>query len=243
MSEENLFANATPPQGETPPTSGQTPPPVQDPTPPPAPPAYTAELGAILNPDGTQKYRDVPTALDALRHSQEYIKKLQDEKAEAETKATTMAELMEALKKEAPPAVPPVPQNLPPALTAGDVETILLQHEQKKIAAQNAKVVTDAFQRLYGEKASEVFYAKAQELGMAPAAINQLAANSPQAVLTMLQANQKATPPVPHSSVNNLGTPPAPPKAIGSVMGFVSTNQLTGAFRDMSKQIYAKHNQ
>ena len=60
--------------------------------------AYADLLGSIKNERGEPKYKDVQTALEALRHSQEFIPQLKSEKEKTEQQLAALSAEVERLK-------------------------------------------------------------------------------------------------------------------------------------------------
>lgn len=188
----------------------------------------TTMLASIKNPQGEQKYKTVKDALNALGHSQNFIPELQHKVAESEAKlnaAAAQLQELEALKSTVAqlterltiPAEKPSAHGMSESDIAGIVERQLAQKQAQASAASNTKLVIDAVKQKFGDKAGEVFYGKAQELGMSQEQINALAASSPQAVLTMLgisagAAHKQAINPPP-GYVNTTGFSGTPPKS------------------------------
>lgn len=233
---ENIF-DAPVEAPEVPPTS---------PTPPATtPPAddFGSLLGAIVNEEGVPKYKDVPTALDALKHSQEYIKTLKAQLEEATNKASeaaSLADVIAALKDDKPvaPAAPVAPQGL----TQEDVLRLLEQKEAAKIAKGNISVVAVKMKEKFGDKAEAAFYGRGKELGLSAEQLNGLAASSPNAVFTMfgLSAEASAAPPTPNG-VNTTGTPPTTPAPRTPVMGYKSDKDVLGYWKTLNEEIVNKY--
>ena len=156
-------------------------------------------LKAIVNEQGAQKYQSVEDAIKALAASQDHIKRIEQENAqlrEATTKNKTMEELLEALKPkvEQAPAAPSQPSQ---EVNLNDVvNRILSERERDQIKHQNISFLTGKLKEVYGEdKASEVFYSKAEAQGFSRESINKLAADNPKAVLKLLDITDKTPTP------------------------------------------------
>lgn len=242
MPNENIFAGGDPtPNPVAAPAATVTP----DAT-PAADPAVVL-LSTIKGDDGQQKYKDVPTALSALQHSQEYIKQLKQQLEEASQKASqavTMEQVLAAINKPADAPTPPSnPSQTPAGLTAEDVLKLLKAEEQKKVTQANAAKVAQKFKEVHGEKAEEVFYARAAEMGLTRDAINSLAATSPEAVFSMfgLKGGQAPAPATP-SGINTSGmqVPGAAPRA--PVMGFKTDSELLDYWKKLKAEVNASLN-
>lgn len=185
-------------------------------------------LGAIRNERGEQKYRTVQDALNALKHSQEYIPELsqkltqqeQELKAarEAAAKVAELERVVQALTQEKPQPDTPSQQGLTEDQVAELVTRTLSKRQQEELAKKNISSVAETVKQVFGEKAEEVFYSKAQEMGMSKEQFNMLAATTPKAVLKLLgiEDQQKVSSFSPTTtSVNSAGFEPNKQTYIG----------------------------
>lgn len=216
--QDNLFnqsAQETPAQGDAP-NQPNTP---SDPN--------ASLLGMITNPDGTQKYADVPTALQALQHSQTHIKDLtQDTKAkeqEMEQLKAEVARLREATKsideitanKQAQQETQVTPQNSGTVDIDAVVSQKIEQMKQADAQTANINLVDSTLREMYGDKAGEVLKAKAAEIGMSVQQLGQLAAQSPKAALAYFPSGSGAPAAPSTSSVNiPMGAPNKEPQKL-----------------------------
>ena len=178
-------------------------------------------LGSIKNERGEVKYKDVESALIGLKNAQEFIPTLQKSVAERDAelaalraKADRAAELervIESLtsgKSGEPPPASSSPQKTDidiPAL----IEATLAKRDKQQVATTNVNSVISTVKCAFGDKAEEVFYNKAKEIGMSVAEFNALAASSPKAVLTMLGISEgKSSFGTTPTSVNSSGFVP-----------------------------------
>ena len=183
----NIFGEATPPANEP----AQAPAQEQNNQAQGSP--FDDLLKGIVNERGEQKYRSVEDALKGAAHAQTYIREQTNSMKEREARenqlAAELAELRESVKKFAQPnqaqEAPPPPKGLSEDEIGQMLERQLTLREQQRIAADNQQKVVAAMKQAFGERAQDAFYSKAKELGLDEAAINSLAARSPQAVLTM----------------------------------------------------------
>lgn len=230
--ETSLFQEPTQAPQATPAT------PAVEPTVDPA----VALLSTIKGEDGTQKYKDIPTALGALQHSQEYIKQLKQQLEEATQKASQAVTMEQVLAELKAPATPPTAsQGLSPqpGLTATDVVKILQAQEAEKAAKANALKVAAKFKEVHGEKAEEVFYTKAAEMGLSRDAVNNLASTSPEAVFSMFGVKGEAAPAIaPPSGINTAGMQTIAPAPRETVMGFKSDKDLVGYWAKVKAEVY-----
>lgn len=238
MPNENIFGDGDP----TPTNAPQTPEGQPVVTPPTVDP-FTPILEGIKGDDGQPKYRDVPTALNALQHSQEYIKQLKQQLEEATQKASqavTMEQVLETLKKQEAATGTPTTPAPSQGLTADDVLRLLKEKDLKEKASANASVVAKKFKEVHGEKAEEFFYGKAAEMGLSREAVNQLASSSPAAVFSMfgIKDGQLPVPPTP-SGVNTSGMQAPTPQPLGTVMGFKKDVELAEYWSKLKAEVNA----
>lgn len=167
-------------------------------------PASSSAPPAISIPDPVKefvgegkKYATVEEALKSIPHAQKHIQNLQQAhdavKAEAErlkAERETYEAFMRQQREE-------MHQSQPSALGAPEVETIvqrtLQQQRLEEQARSNLALVNTTLSTTFGDKAKEVFEAKAKELGVD---LNALARQSPQAVLEFFKKPKEATPSV-----------------------------------------------
>lgn len=156
----------------------------------------TTLLGQIKNERGEPKYKSVEEALKALQHSQEYIPQLTTKIAGMETelnaakaglsKVEELERTVLQLTQKTSSSPDPAPQAITPEKIAEIVETALTVRQTKEQASKNLNSVVTAVAAKHGDKAEEVFYGKAKELGISRAEFNEMAAKSPAAVLSLL---------------------------------------------------------
>ena len=243
MTDQSAFNNSTTPQ-ETP-VESQT-----------QTSAFTNQLSMIKNENGEQKYDDVPKALDALAHSQNYIPQL---KSEVNTKDAEIARLTEELSKRA--AVGDVvdkltaqqaqPESTPQVSGLSEQEVLnLVQNFSQQQSAQtqaidNEKSVSDALFGKFGDKTQEVVSSKASELGMTVKALKELSQRSPQAALQLFQASGNVAPRATSGSYN---IAPATIREDGlvppekSLLRGASTKEQIAYLHKIRDQVYQKNN-
>lgn len=207
---ESLFNNSG--------TAG-TPPSGTESTPSNVDPATTL-LGEIKNERGEVKYKDVPSALNGLKHAQEFIPQLQNSLKEKEAEverlrkeAERVAELERVIEamSNGGSSNPPVQKKTDEVDVVSLVSKVLDQREQAKVAKTNADLVVQKVSEAFGADAEKKFYGKAQELGMSVAEFNALAARSPKSVLELMgiKDTTSSSTRTPSSGINTAGlTPP-----------------------------------
>lgn len=169
----------------------------------PAQPAPTAssdvfadQLASIRNERGEPKYRDLPTALDALKHSQEYIPQLKQEtetlreeltrlKAELEQRGELESTIERLTAKQNQPQDQPQSQGVTEEQLKELLEQQLTQRETQQMMKSNITKVNDAIVQKFGEKAAEVTAQRAKEYGVSVSDLGELAAKSPEMVLAL----------------------------------------------------------
>lgn len=192
--------------------------------------AYATLLADIKNADGQPKYKDVNTAIAALKASQEFIPTLQQqlqaeqarnaELAAAAARAAELERLVESLTKTTPQSTPSSQtQEVKPVDIRAEVQAVLQAQQQAEVAKKNTDSVVAKVAETFGAEAEKKFYEKAKEAGLSVAEINALAAKSPKAVFTLLGITE--TPQRPPntaptgSSINTSGFTPSAESMIG----------------------------
>jgi hypothetical protein len=207
-------------------------------------PDYNQMLGMIVNAEGKAKYTTVEDALKGASHAQVHIATLEQELATLKSslgdskKVEDLIATLQSQKNDDNPTS----DNGQKTLSETDIQ-MLIKNTLTDINSQstqqaNIASVTGKFKELYGEKASETLYSKAEDLGMSKADINGLIAKNPTAAFRVLGIDNKSKTDVNvnKSSVNtenfNQSTPPPPV----SSMGYVSTKQLTSNWLESKKR-------
>lgn len=178
-------------------------------TPAPTTPTPNADpvatmLQSIKNEKGDPKYKTVEEAMKALQHSQAYIPAITEEKKKMEyeleqlrSQVSKVNELEDTVKKllsntsvPATAAAPTIDEGKIKELISNSINEVKTKEDMDR----NAKSVVAAVASKFGDKAEEVFYGKAAELGMSKAEINHLSATRPKAVLSLLGIQDTAVP-------------------------------------------------
>lgn len=219
--------------------------------------AFTDQLSMIKNENGEQKYDNVPKALDALAHSQQFIPQLKNELAEKEAK---LAALQEELAKreavgdvvdkltaqQAQPEPTPQVSGLSEQEVLNLVQNFSAQEQAQQQALNNEKQVSDVLFNQFGEKTQEVVSTKAAELGMTVEALKTLSQTSPQAALQLFGSSAQPQTKPTSGSINigmqaprdSLDVPP-PEK---SLLRGATTNEQIDYLRKIRESVYKKHN-
>lgn len=158
-----------------------------------------------------KKYRTAEDALKALPHAQKHISTLEEEAKQLReelARRKAAEELLEEFKTSGVLGGQHNPQTH--EQTSVDYEQIVasvLAKEQAKLTAkQNQETVVSAFTTTFGDKTKgeEMYNKVAEESGLSIAALNQLAATSPEAVMRLagITKKQETIPGKVNSTVN-----------------------------------------
>tara|TARA_Y100001951_G_C11298065_1_gene277586 strand:+ start:37811 stop:38599 length:789 start_codon:yes stop_codon:yes gene_type:complete len=239
-------------QPEDQPQGGQ-----QQPNNPPQQDPYADLLTGIVNERGEPKYRDIPTALKALGHSQEYIANLQRENDELKKRQDAekaeedrIAQIEESLRRlaESQQSDQPTPQEFK-GLTEEQIDSLLQsrlsQHEQQKVASANIEKVSQAIRSQYGDKTQETVAQKAAAYGLSPQEFEQMAAKSPQMVLDIFGIKPQQNKQSFSSSVNIPPIKPneepslTPPEK--SLMRGATDKEAMDYMKKVRQEVYRRH--
>lgn len=191
-----------------------------------------------------KKYGSVEAALKALPHAQKHIATLEAEAQalrEQLAKEKALAESMTALNGQ--PAAKPAT----PAFTPADIDAVIDRRLQATAEKQQAEANVAEFKAAmaakFGDKASEVWTAKAKEIGVSTDFLTQLVSKSAVAgkELFGLKETAKPTPPTSGSTVNTgVLSNAQPATAPKPVMGGVKTADLVAAWKHAGDQVRTK---
>lgn len=219
--------------------------------------AYANLLGAIKNEQGAPKYDSVEKALEALKHSQEYIPSLKTELEKREEELAGLRankeryENLEAIVQRLTATKEPNGEGQPPATKGLDEQAVselvkrtLAETEMTRKANDNFNKVQNALVAKFKDKASDVVKQKAAELGVTTKELEELAKKSP--VLTLQLFNTKAgeTPSATSTDFNSSLQPtiPAgikPPEK--SLLSGASSKEVSDYFSKLKQDVYRKH--
>lgn len=183
-----------------------------------APNPYEDLLKDIKNEQGQPKYATLADALNALKHSQEYIPQVksqltqkEQELADLRAKLEQQASLEEVVSRLTKPSQPE-PKDDHPSGSGLDESAVMklvqqqLERNQQTLSAQaNQQQVENALKAKYGDKTADVVRQRAAELGLTPQALGELSSKSPQAVLALFNTQGPQGPKPTTSSVNTSG--------------------------------------
>jgi hypothetical protein len=202
-------------------------------------------LAQIKNENGEQKYKDVFTALSALKHTQEHVKTLEDENNKYRSegiKAQTMDEVLQQIEatkqtKQEPTSSVELNVDQQREMTFNTIK----EYEAQKAATANKAAVSDALLGKFKDqgKAIEAFNSKAQELGLTPAVLENLAATSPKAVLEYFADSKgnsfKPTEGTVNTAAMQSANPAQPAKK--NIMHGASTADIMAAWRSAGQSV------
>ena len=209
---------------------------------------FADALSSIKNENGEQKYSDVFTALNALKHTQDHVRTLEEENRtfrEESIKAKTMDEVLQQVTANKDQTV----QTVPAGLDAESVKDVTLdtlrQYEAQKMAQANQQDVVAKLTNKFGsaEKAEEMFNNKAAELGLSVDFMNQLAASSPKAVLNYFDVKGEVTlNKNVEGSINTdaLQAHQEPAKPRKNIMYGASSSEIVDAWRSAGKDLVSE---
>lgn len=160
--------------------------------------AFSDKLKEIKNEAGEQKYDSLDKAIEALKHSQEYIPELKSNlsqkdqeienlKAELQKKAA-LEEIVEKLTaKQAEQTSNPQASGLDEQAVLNLVQGYSAEQEKAKTLAQNEASVSEALFSQFGDKTPEIVAEKAKELGLSVNDLKDLSQRSPKAALNLFK--------------------------------------------------------
>lgn len=220
--------------------------------------SFAHQLMEIKNERGEPKYDSLSKALDALKHSQEYIPQLKSKTEEYEAELARLREelakreavedVVSRLSQQRPPEVPQPTSEAPKALDEAAVEQMLqralTQREKQKLAQDNMSAVRSALSAKFGDKAPEEVKAVAQKFGMTMEQISALSATSPSAVLAWFNASPSAPSAAPVRSTVTLpdAAPPSPlKKPERSMLRGASSKEQAEFMRKIREEVYKRN--
>lgn len=188
---------------------------------------FEDKLKVIVNDQGQPKYKDIPSALDALKASQEHIKRLEDEAKAAQAltaesvankaRADALEEIVNRLSNNSgKPAEPATPVKEAPTEEAivKQLENIIARKEAQSTAQKNIQAVQTSLIAKFGDEAKtkEAVAAKAKELGLTPQKLGALSSETPLAVLALfgITSNNGAASTIPSATPLNPHNPDKP---------------------------------
>ncbi|CAM0101110.1 hypothetical protein PODOV005v1_10038 [Vibrio phage PS32B.2] len=224
--------------------------------------ALTTKLTSIVNENGEPKYADLPTALDALKASQDFIPTLKNEVnlkdqeianlrnqiAESQGMIKAQEEMARLLTQpQAQPEAQSAPQ--PVAQDQVDINSLVQAafqaHQQQTTAEKNLNEVNSVLASQYGEKAVEHLQNKAKALNTTAEAIQEMAKTNPSMALALLGTEKPKVTGSFGGSTNTAGF--AAPQVAKleapkeSLLVGVSTNKVSDFMKQIQAEVYREH--
>lgn len=190
-----------------------------------------------------KKYASVEAALASIAPAQGHISKIEQENAELRQKVAEAIAIEEVYKKltesnTSNSGVTPPAAGLDEASVAALVAKQLADREANAVRVANESRVRDALVGKYGDKAKEVYEAKAKELGVGVDFLNEVVRRSPKAAEELFGVKQKETGAAPTTPSINTGalSNNRPPAEKPRIMVGATTEQLVNAWRAAKPQ-------
>lgn len=218
---------------------------------------YEDLLKGIKNEHGLPKYATLEDALNALKHSQDYIPQVKSqlsqkdqELADLRAQLQQQASLEEVVSRLTKPNQPEPQDDRPKG--SGLDESAVMQLVQQQLdanarsqsAAINQQQVENALKAKYGDKTVDVVKQRAAELGLTPQALGELSSKSPQAVLALFNTQGTSGPKPTTSSVNTSSfrnEPPALERPTKSLLTGASSREQTAYMQKIKEEVYRKN--
>ena len=218
---------------------------------------FADKLLEIKNENGQPKYDSIEKALDALKASQEHIRRLEQEAAERnnnlsslEEKARKAEELEEVIRRlseqnnnqseRQPPSTEGLNEQQIADLVRRELETV----RKTDTAVNNLKKVDQAIRNKFGESAATIVKQKANELGMTPAELKELSATKPDLVLSLFGEKTSTINPTTSNTTipprNNTEPLKRPEKSLIAGAGANDKNRVE-FLRKIREEVYRKH--
>lgn len=157
--------------------------------------AYEDLLTTITRDDGTQKYDSVDKALQSINPAQEHLSKVEQENAQLKEELAKRSNSEDILNqivsatKTPTKEAPPVSQGMDEEAINQIVTNALINQSKRDAEETNRTTVAKAISKEYGEKSSEVYRSKLEEIGISSDAMSDLIVKSPNAALNLLGIN------------------------------------------------------
>lgn len=246
MSDHDLFKESNEPVKEEPNTGLQT---SEPKAPAEQPSQYEQMLSMIVNAEGKPKYTSIEDALKGAAHAQAHIANLERDMAELRANGENTKKIEDVIASikagEENQPIQPNPDEGNKSFTESDIQELVRNAvtdiTTKSVQENNIKEVTGKFRELYGEKASETLYSKADDLGMSKEDINSLIAKNPKAAFRILGiGDNKSSGMSFNSNVNTEGFQGKPPAQVKSSMGYISEKDLTSNWLSVKERTKEK---
>jgi len=216
-----------------------------EPTPEAQPAAidYSTTLGGIVDASGKQKYSNVNDALNSINFANEHISTIEAENAQLKVemaKAQANEDLVAQIQ-QASKAPTSADNGVSMEAIAAVVQSQLAANDKQTVIKNNQSAVASSLTERFGDKAEELYLAKGKELGLGPQTLNEIAGNSPEAVLAWF--GDLSTTPNPQtikSTIINTGAPTQQTVEKKSVMGMTSDTELREEWNRIKREVEAE---
>ncbi len=208
---------------------------------------FNDQLKQIVDVEGRPKYDNVDKALEALKHSQEYIPTLKDEneklKAELEKRESVEAVVKRLTTPEATEET--TSNSLDEQAVQDLVNKALTERDSQTVQADNMTMVINTLTQKFGDKAKETIATKAVELGTTTKNLQEMARSQPKVFLALFGSApvSTSTNPTTSSTVSTI-SPKAPHEAVmpkKSLLAGATSEEQRAAWRDIGKEVKEKH--
>lgn len=216
---------------------------------------FADQLSSIRNEEGKPKYDSVDKALEALKHSQEFIPQLKHENEELKRKLEELSansekmskveEMLERLAAKGAEDGQPANQSLDEQSVLALLEKQLEQRDQLSAAKQNVQTVQSKLQEKFGDKAAEAVRQKAEELGTTPEELGLLAERNPKMVLAYFGAsapskNKITTPGQNTTSISSTQTEEGLQRPAKSLLAGATSKEQAEYMRRVREEVYKR---
>jgi hypothetical protein len=212
---------------------------------------FTDQLAAIKNESGEQKYDTPEKALEALKHSQEYIPELKSKLEMQEQAINELKAKLEATKKVEEIITQQTPQqvNEPTSQALGQEDILnLVSQELAKRSVQetqqsNQEKVQSTLKSKYGDNAQAEIIKKAKEFNMKPSELGELSKSNPAMVLSLFGEKVGSTP-VSTSSFHIPADAPATEpvkRPAKSMLAGATAKEQAQHMAEIRAEVYRKH--
>lgn len=163
---------------------------------------FADKLNEIVNDKGEPKYKDIEAALEALKHSQDFIKTLQNESQQTKTSLQEMQSELEKRKSvedvvksltnqntqssESKPSTEGKDNALDEDKVRNMLESLLNEKTSSQKKEDNLSLVVRTISETHGEKAKSFIQQRAKELNTTPQELQKLAEDNPNIALSLL---------------------------------------------------------
>ena len=209
----------------------------------PVPTDYSEQLTGIVDAQGKQKFSNIGDALNSINFANEHISTIEAENAQlkidaskAQANEDLVAQIQAANKSQTSDN-----NGLSMEAITAVISSQLDTRDKQSVIKNNQSVVASSLTERFGDKAEELYLAKGKELGLGPQTLNEIAGNSPEAVLAWFGG--VTTTPNPQTVKSTIITNGAPTQQVvekKSVMGMTSDKELMGEWNRIKREVEAE---